>query len=550
MESIEEATATVEKHKQTPKSVSQRDQAQTRRLANQALQDVFTTLGGDCWRNKDGWLTPGSDVRKWHGLTIESGTLISLNLINNDLEGEIPPGISDLVTLKEVNMSYNFGIKGSLPTNLGNMTNLRILHMYSASLTGTIPDSLSWLCNLEELWLNGNQLTGYIPRGLGHLSQLRELFLNSNELLGTIPQSFSGLTNLEGLNLGWNLLEGGFPSYLGNMVNLKLLVLDGNEQLCDLPPATHGKDMTEWLMAKRASLVGVLERRLAAAETARLNERDKLAPRLSAALTRNQYLEERLSRSGIKFEADEVQEPTQGMAQLAFTLESDKISPRNPNHRADSSSDLAQNYCGGLSAEQQRVIVADYLGTITPPNLQEVMQDKGGAPYSLAAFREFAMAQLLEENLDFWVEVERLRRCNDSDLPGLAVQLCDRFIKPGSQMEVNVSSSVRKDTLAKIDQLLKETQLLKHVKMSPEHREEYHEAFNQAQRQIYDLIETDAFPRFMHSIAATLQSFTDGKTTGLTPNELEVVKDFVVRSRKVNHARVKRITPSSRGHEK
>lgn len=58
-----------------------------RRLANQGLQDLYDWLGGENWRNSDGWLDPGSDVREWYGLTITSaGDLVSINLISNDLE--------------------------------------------------------------------------------------------------------------------------------------------------------------------------------------------------------------------------------------------------------------------------------------------------------------------------------------------------------------------------------------------------------------------------------------------------------------------------------
>lgn len=57
-----------------------------RRLANQALVDVFNSLGGIRWSNRSGWLTPGTDVKTWHGLTVDAGKLVSLNLISNDLE--------------------------------------------------------------------------------------------------------------------------------------------------------------------------------------------------------------------------------------------------------------------------------------------------------------------------------------------------------------------------------------------------------------------------------------------------------------------------------
>eukprot|EP00752_Nemacystus_decipiens_P017004 g15224.t1 len=57
-----------------------------RHLASQALVDIFNSLGGNRWKNTEGWLTPGTDVKGWHGITVNAGKLVSLNLISNDLE--------------------------------------------------------------------------------------------------------------------------------------------------------------------------------------------------------------------------------------------------------------------------------------------------------------------------------------------------------------------------------------------------------------------------------------------------------------------------------
>lgn len=57
-----------------------------RRLASQALVDIFSSLGGNRWENRGGWLAPGTDVKRWHGITLSAGKLVSLNLISSDLE--------------------------------------------------------------------------------------------------------------------------------------------------------------------------------------------------------------------------------------------------------------------------------------------------------------------------------------------------------------------------------------------------------------------------------------------------------------------------------
>lgn len=51
-------------------------------------------------------------------------------------QGEIPDTVSNLVTLTELNMSYNFGITGVLPPEVGSMVSLTVLHLYSTGIDG------------------------------------------------------------------------------------------------------------------------------------------------------------------------------------------------------------------------------------------------------------------------------------------------------------------------------------------------------------------------------------------------------------------------------
>ncbi|CAN0273068.1 unnamed protein product, partial [Hapterophycus canaliculatus] len=110
-------------------------------MANQGLQDLYDWLGGENWKCHDGWLDPGSDVREWYGLTITTaGDLVSINLISNNLEGEMPESLCNLYSLQHLNLSYNFGLRGWIPEGLGDLVNLKTLHLYSALLTGEISD--------------------------------------------------------------------------------------------------------------------------------------------------------------------------------------------------------------------------------------------------------------------------------------------------------------------------------------------------------------------------------------------------------------------------
>ena len=47
-------------------------------------------------------------------------------------------------------------------------------------------------------------LRGSIPDEIGYLSELKELYLNANELSGTIPYSIGTLTQLTDLNFNFH----------------------------------------------------------------------------------------------------------------------------------------------------------------------------------------------------------------------------------------------------------------------------------------------------------------------------------------------------------
>jgi len=76
-------------------------------------------------------------------------------------------------------------------------------------LTGSIPTELGNLTNLVSLWLDDNQLEGAIPADLGNLTNLNYLYLNSNQLTGSIPATLENLENLHdnyGSDFRWNAL--------------------------------------------------------------------------------------------------------------------------------------------------------------------------------------------------------------------------------------------------------------------------------------------------------------------------------------------------------
>ncbi|KAL2342122.1 hypothetical protein Fmac_010062 [Flemingia macrophylla] len=105
----------------------------------------------------------------------------------------------------------NADLSGQLVPQLGQLTNLQYLELYSNNITGKIPDELGNLTNLVSLDLYLNTLTGPIPTTLGNLAKLRFLRLNNNSLTGGIPMSLTNVSTLQVLDLSNNQLKGNVP---------------------------------------------------------------------------------------------------------------------------------------------------------------------------------------------------------------------------------------------------------------------------------------------------------------------------------------------------
>ena len=65
------------------------------------------------------------------------------------------------------------GFSGTIPSNLGLMTQLQWLQLYGNALVGTVPSSLSSLTSLTIFDLCGNQLQGVVPAAITAISARR-----------------------------------------------------------------------------------------------------------------------------------------------------------------------------------------------------------------------------------------------------------------------------------------------------------------------------------------------------------------------------------------
>ena len=219
---------------------------------------MFESTGGRSWANHDNWLTD-APLYAWHGVeTDASGRVQRLILNYNGLTGEIPPELGDLTNLELLSLFSN-GLTGAIPSELGSLTSLWHLNLARNGLTGEIPPELGSLANLGELYLSSNRLTGEIPPELGSLANLERLFLRYNGLTGEIPPELGNLANLRDLYLSSNGLTGEIPSELGGLANLKVLELGYNRLTGEVPSGLGNlADLEELWLANNPDLFGAL----------------------------------------------------------------------------------------------------------------------------------------------------------------------------------------------------------------------------------------------------------------------------------------------------
>ena len=107
-----------------------------------------------------------------------------------------------------------FNLSGSIPPQISQLTGLNRFNVFGNYLTGTIPESIGYFSALSELWLGSNSLTGSIPSTVYSLTTLVGLELEFNRLTGTLSSAIGSLTRLSVLGVGLNLFTGTLPTEL------------------------------------------------------------------------------------------------------------------------------------------------------------------------------------------------------------------------------------------------------------------------------------------------------------------------------------------------
>ena len=149
------------------------------------LRDI---LAGDAVLN---W-SYARPVSSWQGVFIgRHGRVIALDLRDMNLTGRLPTELGELSHLRLLRLDGN-RLTGPIPPELGNLTRLTMLSLDGNRLTSPIPPELANLSNLGQLWLADNRLTGSIPPELAGIERL-SLAVAGNDFRGCMPRELRRL---------------------------------------------------------------------------------------------------------------------------------------------------------------------------------------------------------------------------------------------------------------------------------------------------------------------------------------------------------------------
>lgn len=198
------------------------------------LATLYNTTDGANWTNRWNLNAPMDD---WYGVILnETGCLDTLNLNINNMTGTLPAELGNLSQPRGLHFGRN-NLEGEIPAELGNLISLVGLNLATNNFTGSVPEGIYGLTNLTFLAFTENPLSGPLSPQIGNLVNMKYLYIGHTNSSGPLPPEIGNLTELIIFQMVNNGFTGALPSTVSNWTKLEYLYMQGNNFTGQIPPA-------------------------------------------------------------------------------------------------------------------------------------------------------------------------------------------------------------------------------------------------------------------------------------------------------------------------
>lgn len=142
----------------------------------------------------------------------------------------LPSEIGELTGLEVLQLTKRQFLRGTIPSQLGRLTLIRVcFYLLWPCFSGCtlrlkcVSFFLSMMTQMLDL--TSTAMTGTLPSELGNLSNLKRLLLAHSQFGGTVPPEIFALKSLEKFHLTNNAFNGTLSSQMGNLKNVKELMV-------------------------------------------------------------------------------------------------------------------------------------------------------------------------------------------------------------------------------------------------------------------------------------------------------------------------------------
>ncbi|XP_058108399.1 receptor protein kinase TMK1-like [Magnolia sinica] len=152
-----------------------------------------------------------ADPCKWPRVSCAGERISAIQIGGRSLKGSLPLDLHNLTELQQLELQNN-ALSGSLPSFRG-MAQLRILLLHNNSFESIPSDFFDGLSALDSVSLDNNPFSAWeIPVGLNGSSLLVNFSANTANVSGTLPGFFgTAFASLNHLGLAFNWLRGPLP---------------------------------------------------------------------------------------------------------------------------------------------------------------------------------------------------------------------------------------------------------------------------------------------------------------------------------------------------